>query len=210
MPRNAAPALGERLGVAVSAPRANLMAAGDRVPCRLRPLDPSRLRHAAPFDARCADPPRPGAPDGASAPRADDVKSGSTAALNGWTGASVVPIATFNPAEMHLVGQLSNPSGPLEAVFEALSGEPIGPTGRSESLPAPGRLGNGVIQRAVVKVLAAADRPMRGADIHRAVEHALGHLVSKNSVSWCLAACVRGRQPRFERVGYGVYRLKRG
>jgi hypothetical protein len=56
-------------------------------------------------------------------------------------------------------------------------------------------------------VLAAADKPMRGADIHRAVERMLGHPVSKNSVSWCLAAGVQGTQPRFERISYGVYRL---
>ncbi len=110
---------------------------------------------------------------------------------------------------MHLVGQLSNFSASLAAVFKALPKEPVEPTACSESLPPTGRLGNGVIQRAIVKVLAAAKEPMRGTDVHRAVEHILGHPVSKNSVSWCLAACVRGRQPQFERVSYGVYRLKR-
>jgi len=111
---------------------------------------------------------------------------------------------------MRLVGQLSNPSASLAAVFEALPDEPSRPVAGIDSEERPtGRLGNGEVKRAIVKALAAADEPMRGADIHRAVEHVLGHPVSKNSVSWCLAACVRGRQPRFERVGYGVYRLKR-
>jgi hypothetical protein len=110
---------------------------------------------------------------------------------------------------MHLVGQLSNPSASLAAVFAALPDEPVEPTDRSESLPPTGRLGNGEVKRATVRVLAAAEEPMRGADIHRSVEHILGHPVSKNSVSWCLAACVRGRHPPFERISYGVYRLKR-
>lgn len=37
----------------------------------------------------------------------------------GRNGSSEVPLATFNPAEMHLVGQLSNLSAPLSAVLEA-------------------------------------------------------------------------------------------
>ncbi len=73
---------------------------------------------------------------------------------------------------------------------------------------AMGRLGNGEMQRAVVKVLEAANGPMRGADIHRAVERLLGRPVSKNSVSWCLLAGVRAKEPRFERVSYGTYRLR--
>lgn len=52
---------------------------------------------------------------------------------------------------MHLVGQLSNPSAALGAVFEALPDEPI----KATVPPAPqvdvGRHGNGVVQRAVVK-----------------------------------------------------------
>ncbi len=59
---------------------------------------------------------------------------------------------------MHLVGQLSNPSGPLGAAFEALLGEPIKATARPEPQLNVGRLGNGVVQRAVVKVLASAQR----------------------------------------------------
>jgi hypothetical protein len=109
---------------------------------------------------------------------------------------------------MHLVGQLSNPSGPLEAVFEALPGEPLEATRQPIPEPERGRLGNGVVQRAVVSVLAASAEPMRGTDIHLAVERLLGHPVSKNSVSWCLAAGVRAKEPRFERVARGCYRLR--
>jgi hypothetical protein len=108
---------------------------------------------------------------------------------------------------MHLLGRLTNLSAPLAAVFEALPDEPIEPSLRPEPQVATGRLGNGVVQRAVVKVLAAAGAPMRGADIHLAVERLLGHHVSKNSVSWCLAAGARAKESRFERVAYGRYRL---
>jgi hypothetical protein len=64
-----------------------------------------------------------------------------------------------------------------------------------------------VVQRAVVKVLATVNGPMCGADIHLAVERLLGHSVSKNSVNWCLAAGARAKEPRFQRVAYGFYRL---
>jgi hypothetical protein len=117
---------------------------------------------------------------------------------------------TASGFSMHLVGQLSNLSAPLAAVFEILPDEPITPTRPPESChPTTGRLGNGVVQRAVVRVLAATDAVMRGADIHRAVERLLEHPVSKDSVSWCLASGVRGKEPRFERVAYGRYRLRR-
>lgn len=44
--------------------------------------------------------------------------------------------------------------------------------------PPSRRLGNGVVQRAVVKVLAAAGGPMRGADVHQAVERLLSGVLS--------------------------------
>jgi hypothetical protein len=107
---------------------------------------------------------------------------------------------------MHLVGQLSNPSGPLEAVFETLPDRPISTTARPEPQPASGRLGNGVVQRAVANVLATAGLPMCSAEVHARVEHLLGHPVSKNSVSWCLAAGTRAQNPRFVRTAPGWYR----
>jgi hypothetical protein len=108
---------------------------------------------------------------------------------------------------MLLGGQLSNPSSALERVLATPA-----PKLRTITRAAPspmGRLGNGVILRAVVKVLAAADGSMRGTDVHKAVERVLGHPVSKNSVDWCLAASAKGTAPRFERVAYGCYRLAR-
>lgn len=71
------------------------------------------------------------------------------------------------------------------------------------------RLGNGVVQAAVVKVLAAADRPMRMAEVRTAVDALLGRPVSKDSINWCLSTGARGKEPRFERVGRGCYRLRR-
>jgi hypothetical protein len=108
---------------------------------------------------------------------------------------------------MHLLGRFSNPSAPLKAVFEALPDEPIEPTAFPEPHVATGRLGNGEVQRAVVKVLAATAAPTRGADIHLAVERLLGRAVSKESVSCCLRKGVRGVEPRFERVAVGCYQL---
>lgn len=108
---------------------------------------------------------------------------------------------------MHILGHFSNPSSSLQAIFNALPDEPLEP---SEQLTPPseaGRLGNGVVQRAVVKVLAAANGPTRAADIHLAVERLLDRVVSKESVSCCLRKGVRGVEPRFERVEVGYYRL---
>jgi hypothetical protein len=113
---------------------------------------------------------------------------------------------------MHLVGQLSNPSGPLATVLEAAGGTLRRPTGLQRPIavePASRRLGNGVVQRAVVKVLAAASGPMRGADMHQAVERLLWRPVSKNSVSWSLAADARSKEPRFECTTKGHYQLRR-
>jgi hypothetical protein len=62
----------------------------------------------------------------------------------------------FESVLWHLVGQLSNPSAALGAVFEALSDEPIKATARPEPRADAGRLGNGMVQRAVVKVMASA------------------------------------------------------
>jgi hypothetical protein len=71
------------------------------------------------------------------------------------------------------------------------------------------RLGNGVVQRAVVKVLSADGGSMQLADVQAAVTTRLGQSVSKESVSWCLRTGCAGDEPRFERVAYGCYRLVR-
>jgi hypothetical protein len=112
---------------------------------------------------------------------------------------------------MHLLGHFSNPSSSLQAIFNALPDEPLAYSVE----PAPAvpvaaqRLGNGVVQRAVIKTLGAVTVPMRASAIHAAVEARLGHVVSKESVSWCLRTGCGGDEPRFERVSYGCYRLVR-
>jgi hypothetical protein len=67
----------------------------------------------------------------------------------------------------------------------------------------------GWIIDAVVRVLADEGRPMRSTHVRAAVEKSLGHSVSKDSVDSCLSKGVRGKEPRFERVSYGCYRLVR-
>jgi len=109
---------------------------------------------------------------------------------------------------MRLVGQLSNPSGPLEAVFEALPDEPIKPTARPGPQLDVGRLGNGVVQRAVIKVLASAQRPLTVLEVRAAVVDLLGRPVSKGSINCCLSTGALGDEPRFERVTRGCYRLR--
>jgi hypothetical protein len=112
---------------------------------------------------------------------------------------------------MQTLGHLQNPSPSLRVVFEAFPDGPPASTGRPTAslLPRPKRLGNGVVQRAVVRALAAAREPMRVVEIREAVEALLGHAVSYESVSWCLRMGSQGAGPRFERVSYYCYRLRR-
>jgi hypothetical protein len=118
-------------------------------------------------------------------------------------------MAHFRSFPVRLVGQLSNPSSALAAVFEALSDVPI----KATAPPAPqsdvGRLGNGVVQRAVVKVLAEAQRPLTVLETQAAVVDLLGHPVSKVSINCCLSTGALGNEPRFERVARGYYRCRR-
>lgn len=72
----------------------------------------------------------------------------------------------------------------------------------------PKRLGNGVVQRATIKVLREAGQAMRLAAIHAAVERVLDRPVSIESVSWCLRMDVKRTRLHFERVESGVYRLR--
>jgi hypothetical protein len=119
-----------------------------------------------------------------------------------------ISLAAATGFSMHLVGQLSNPSAALKAVFEARSDEPIKATVRLEPQLEVGRLGNGVVQRAVVKVLASAQRPLTVLEAQAAVVDLLGHPVSKGSVNCCLSTGALGDEPHLERVARGCYRLR--
>jgi hypothetical protein len=75
------------------------------------------------------------------------------------------------------------------------------------ALPKMKRLGNGVVQRAVTRVLAVAGHALSVADVQGVVEERLGQPVSKDSVNSCLSTGARGAKPRFERMAPGCYRL---
>jgi hypothetical protein len=109
---------------------------------------------------------------------------------------------------MHLVGRLSNPSERLKAVLgwvpdasRARTREPIAALGDAK------RLGNGVVQRALIQALAVSDRPVGVCEAQAAVEALLGHSVSRDSVDSCLSTGARGVRPCFRRVAPGRYRL---
>ena len=67
----------------------------------------------------------------------------------------------------------------------------------------------GVVQRAVLGVLAAADRALTVADVQGGVEERLGRPVSKDSLRSCLSTGARGADASFERMAPARYRLTR-
>lgn len=109
---------------------------------------------------------------------------------------------------MHLSGHYSNHSPAFSGILDAF---PAGlPDRGGHDRPVPeARAGNGVIQRAVIRVMRDADRPMDVGDAHIAVEGLLGYRVSRDSVNSCLSSGARGVRPNFQRVGPGRYRLIR-
>jgi hypothetical protein len=113
---------------------------------------------------------------------------------------------------MHLSGHYSNHSPAFTGVVDAFPGgipEQISPDRRPPEAPRPLRLGNGVVQRAVITAFVEADRPMDVGEAHRAVEELLGYAVSRDSVSSCLSTGARSARLRFERVARGRYQLMR-
>jgi len=107
---------------------------------------------------------------------------------------------------VRLVGQLSNPSSRLQSILDLPASRVKLTTARAQPQPEQRRLGNGVVQRAIVRVLGDADGPMRTGEIQAGVERLLGHPVAKESVSWSLRTGSRGKKPRFERISYATYR----
>ena len=107
---------------------------------------------------------------------------------------------------MRLVGQLSNPSSRLQSILDLSASRVKSQVSQSTLLrPAPRRLGNGVVKRAVIRVLGEAAKPMKTGEVRAAVEELLGHPVSPESVSWVLRMESRGERPRFECVAYATY-----
>jgi hypothetical protein len=112
------------------------------------------------------------------------------------------------PEPMHLRGHDSNHDRPLGVVLEWLSEAPSAfPRRQIAAATETKRLGNGVVQRAVVGVLRAADRALKVAEVHAGVEGRLGRSVSKDSVRSCLSSGTRGGEPSFERTAPGCYRF---
>ena len=110
---------------------------------------------------------------------------------------------------MHLRGQFSNPSGPLKALLEAISEIPEGSSepavgARTYVLP---RLRMGAIQGAVLDVLGKASEPMRGRDIHAAVQRHLHCAVSRDTVGSFLSVAARSASMPVIRTGPGAYEL---
>jgi hypothetical protein len=109
---------------------------------------------------------------------------------------------------MHLRGHDSNHDRPLRVVLEwvpeALGMLPRRPAG---AVLQAKRLGNGVVQRAVIDVLGASDHALAVPRVHLGVEERLGRTVSRDSVRSCLSSGVRGPHSSFERTAPGCYRL---
>ena len=78
---------------------------------------------------------------------------------------------------MDPIGHYSNPSSVLSAALGAGKATDRHPR-RSNEVPRviQRRLGNGVVQRAIISVFEAAGRPMRVAEVHRGVEETSGFL----------------------------------
>ena len=111
--------------------------------------------------------------------------------------------------EIRLIGALSNPEiaarlvglGKLRWKLLADAAEvPRQPAGR------PRRIGE--ISRAITDTLTEAAEPMHVSEIHHSVERLLGHPVSPRSIKGRLSEGTLLRKPRFERTGYGYYRLR--
>jgi hypothetical protein len=113
---------------------------------------------------------------------------------------------------MHLLDHLSNLSPSQERAFEAFPDGLPKPRRRPSALirPIKRQIAKGVLQQAIIDVLAAATEPMSPLAVRQAVEARLGHSVSHLSVIDSLHTCSRGRHPHFERVGYARYRLANG
>jgi len=65
----------------------------------------------------------------------------------------------------------------------------------------------GWVTDVVVQVLVEEGRPMRATRVHAAAERLLGDRISRDSVDSCLSKGAHGKEPRFERVSHGCYRL---
>jgi hypothetical protein len=70
------------------------------------------------------------------------------------------------------------------------------------------RARSGAIPPAIIEVLAASSEPMHVREVHQAVERKLKTKISKHWLNCCLSTATTGDHPLFERIGYGLYRLR--
>jgi len=84
---------------------------------------------------------------------------------------------------------------------------PLGARSEPESQPqSQTRPRAGAIQAVVFRVLAAADKPLRAREIHRAAQNLAGTALSWNTVKDCLHKNARRPDSPIERVAHGRYR----
>jgi hypothetical protein len=108
-----------------------------------------------------------------------------------------------------IVNDLLDPAGRdrRRRAVQSLNG---GKAGDSSSVAVPATkpaYRRGWLVATVTEVLKAADESMQARAIHRAAEQLAGEPVSWSSVRNCLASGSSGKTPRFERLGYGRYRI---
>ena len=105
---------------------------------------------------------------------------------------------------MELNGALLNRGRLCDAYLLAQAlGRRSWPETRSQSQIRPRA---GAIQEAVIRVLAAADQPLRAREIHSAAQKLAGTTISWNTVKDCLHKNARRSDVPIERVGHGRYR----
>lgn len=112
---------------------------------------------------------------------------------------------------MEVVGALSNQDlqGQLRRLVTTLAAIRTGGAARERRSCRQRPRRPGWVVKAIVKVLAEQDEPMRAKDIHAAVEALVGEPVRWSSVKQALATHVAGPSQRFVRIARGRYVLAR-
>jgi hypothetical protein len=106
-----------------------------------------------------------------------------------------------------LIGQYSNPGGPLKALLEAIFEIPERPSRpATEARRATLRqLRLGALRAAVLIVLGETKQPIRVREVHAAVAQRLQIAVSYETIKSALSAASRNPATGVERVRWGVY-----
>lgn len=110
---------------------------------------------------------------------------------------------------MGLLGSYSNPEVQrrLRRLADELDRAATQDSARRRSERRDRKLRNGLVPRAIERVLSDAGEPMRVRDIYAAVEDRLAMPVPASSVNAWLSQNARGERPVVVRLGHGRYRL---